>query len=325
MAPKRKTPLIRSEAFGGKDSLTWSDLEALRVADRSEAADKLISNWSGGLVGMTFFHLSNDARKVTDVEFGLFGLLFEDSQKVIGTNKFFPGSNAKLCLQDLDMSIFKFQNSLTSNLVDSSEFAHSFKANLQGPDLTEEEAAEKGLGGFSLRVHLLPTLENYAKLELVCFPLPVEALLDQHPEAADARFPGLQLTVVCQVVIEPGQADFLDDRSWGQPTLPAIIKSAPFTEQSALPPTSLLRHAFGSLFCSATKPTLKQSQKFLLEHWALVQSEGKEALRTLQLDVAWPPPEAVAPQQGRYNPLSVFVSWLLFGVVLEGVCLSPYD
>ena len=315
MAPKKHPPpLIRSEAFIGTDDLTWNDLEALRVGNRNEAADKLISNWSGGLVGMTFFILSNDSRKVSDVEFGLVGQLYEDAPKAISTNKFFPGSNAKLVLQDLDMAVFKFRNSLSSNIVDCSELNYSYKQHLQGPDLTPDAARDLGLGGFSLRAHILPTLENYAKVELVCFPLPAEALLDQHPLAKDPRFPGIQLTAVGQIIIEPGQGDIIGERSWGQPTLPAMIRATPFTSNSPLPPSSLLRQAFGALFCSASKPTLKQNCKFLLEQWALIQTEGVEALKTLPLDVAWPPPQAAFPQQGRHNfysPSFLLVIWFV--------------
>ena len=302
MAPKKKAPpLIHSEAFDGADDLTSDDLESLRVSDKRDAADKLIANWTGGPVGMTVFHLSNDSRKVADVEFALFGTLYEDAPKIIATNKLFTGSGAKLVLTDLNLEIFKFENSLTSQIVDCSALNFSFKQAPQGPDLTEDEIRDKGLGAFSIRAHILPTLENYVKVELICFPLPAEALAELHPLSKDPRFPGIQLTAVGQVCVEPSQGDVLGDRSWGMPTLPAFLCPSSFTKNSPLPPTSLLRHAFGALMRSATKPTMKQNAKSLMDLWGAVKSSGVEALKSLPLDVAWPPPAPAAAAQGRYN------------------------
>ena len=64
MPPKRKQLMIRSDAFAGRDNLTWEDFEALRVTDKRDAADKLVDSWTGGVVGLTLFHLNNDRRKV---------------------------------------------------------------------------------------------------------------------------------------------------------------------------------------------------------------------------------------------------------------------
>ena len=149
--PKRKPLFIRSDAFAGCDELTWQDLEALRVTSARDAADKLVESWTGGVVGLTMFHLNNDRRKVDNVEFLLLGTLFDDNAKLVATNKVFPESNAKLVLSDLNCEIFKFNNSLTSNLVDSSELNVCFKGSATGPELSEAELAERKLGPLSLR------------------------------------------------------------------------------------------------------------------------------------------------------------------------------
>ena len=64
---KRKQLVIRSDAFSGRDALVWEDLEALRVTSARDAADKLVESWTGGIIGLTMFHLNTDRRKVDNV------------------------------------------------------------------------------------------------------------------------------------------------------------------------------------------------------------------------------------------------------------------
>ena len=93
---KMAPPFIHSKAFIRTNHLTKDNLECMRVKNKKEAVDKLIANWTVGPVVMTFFHLSQDSRRVSKVEFVLFGNLLKDLPKIIATNKLFLGSGAKL-------------------------------------------------------------------------------------------------------------------------------------------------------------------------------------------------------------------------------------
>ena len=309
---KRKTLYIRSEAFAGRDDLGWQDLEALRVTNVRDAADKLVDNWSGGVIGVPIFELNNDRRKVDNVSFKLFGTLFDDNAKVVASNKAFPNSNAKLTLSDLNCELFVFENSLTSNLVDSSVLNASFRASTGGPILTETELTERGIGPFSIRAHVYPTTATSVRLDIAIFPLPAAELKASFPLATDARFPALQLCTVGDIRVCPDQEDILGERSWGQPLLMAILSDSPFTESSALPPSSLLRKAFSSLMASGTRPTFKKDHKFLTELWTQVRNEGQNVLKTQPLELNWPPLNPIIPQQGRHNCFSSFFFALVF-------------
>ena len=316
MPPKRKQLMIRSDAFAGRDNLTWEDFEALRVTDKRDAADKLVDSWTGGVVGLTLFHLNNDRRKVENTEFLLLGTLFDDNVKVIATNKIFPNSNAKLVLSDLNCELFTFFNGLTSNLVDSSELNYCFKNSAAGPNLSEEEVKERKLGPFSLRAYLSPSTENHMKLDIAIYPLDVGTLQDTFSLAADPRFPGIQLCTIGEVRVCPGQEEILGDRSWGQPTVPAFLAATAFSASSPLPPTSLLRKAFASLMAAGVRPTFKRDFKFLKELWDKILKEGPGVLTAQPLDLCWPPPDPICAQTGRHSRF-LFLSFLPLNSVVD--------
>ena len=313
---KRKQLLIRSDAFTGTDGLNWEDMEALRVSSPKDAADKLVESWTGGVVGITMFHLNNDRRKVDNVSFLLLGTLFEDNPKVIATNKIFPNSNAKLVLSDLNCDLFSFSNSLSSKLVDSSALNYSFKASATGPNLNEEEMAARNLGPFSLRAYVYPTTENHMKLDIAIYPLDEASLRETFPMAEDPRLPGIQLCTIGEVRVCPNQEEVLGDRSWGQPTLPAFLSATPFSASSPLPPTSLLRKAFAALMAKALRPTFKKDAKFLKDLWDKVLKEGVSVLSSPPLDLAWPPPAELNAQTGRHSRFLGDNSQLSFSVFL---------
>ena len=299
MPPKKQTAVIQSRAFAGTDELDADDFEALRISDTKDAASKLVQEWSSGCIGMVCLKLSNDNRKVEASSLLLLGSLFEDQPRVISTEKFWPGSKAKLVLRELDCEIFSFTNSLVSNLVDSSQLDWAFKASNRGPDLSDAEAQEKNLTAFSIRCHITPLSETTAQAHLVLFPLALKDLETKYPLASDPRFPSLELCAPIVVNLAPPQREVIQDRSWGQPIMPALLKPAPFPEDGPFPPSSLLKKALAFLLMSAVKPDVKRSFNYLTPLWEKSLDEGRDALRTLSLDAQWPTPGAVCPPEGK--------------------------
>ena len=318
MPPRKQPATISSQAFNGSDELDWEDLEAVRVCDAKDAAAKLVQEWSGGCVGMVNLTLSSDARKVEDAGFFLLGSLFEAQPRVFSTEKFWPGSRAKLVLKEIDAELFKFSNSLVSALVDSSQLDWAFKTTNKGPDLSDAEAKDRNLGPFSLRCHIIPTTDSSAQAYLVLFPLSVKDLTETYPLATDPRFPSLELCGPVDISLAPLQREILDDRSWGQPLLPAIIRQDPFDENSAVPPTTLLKKSTALLLLSAVKADTKKSFNFLSPLWEKSVEQGRDALKLLQLPVQWPAPVAISPQQGRC-PLFICIFVFLFKVLFPSV------
>ena len=301
MPPKGPPPFIHSDAFEGIDSLEWEEYEALRVIDPKDAAANLVQEWTSGCVGMVALELSNDCRKVENAAFLLLGSFFEDQPRVVSTDKFWPGSKAKLVMKELDGALFSFENALVSNLVDCSQLPFSFKLSVSGKALNSTEAKEKGLGPFSLRCHIQPTSESSALASLILFPLDAKSLQERYPLARDPRFPGLEFGSGLNINLAPRQEEILEDKSWGQPLLPAFLSPTPFSEDSPLPQDSMVKKAVVALLRSASKPDVKRSWNYLAPLWEKSLEEGESSLKTIPGDLQWPALDSMFPQQGR-NP-----------------------
>ena len=300
--PKHKQVIITSAAFEGTDELTWQDLENLRVADMQAAITSLIDDWDGSPKGLISVQLANDRRNIAGSAFNLMGSIFDDDPKVISTDKLFTGSKAKLYLNTLNFENFEFKDSLTSALVDSSELDFEFRhPGKNGKELTSEEATEKGLSGFSCRIHVFPTQEDYVNVALIAFPRPAAKLLEENPAANNSSFPGIELCVIGQVELIPCQSIFLGEKSWGQPFVPIILSDEPFTASSERPSTETLRATTTALLRTGSKPTTSPNWEYLKEKWASILASGEDSLQPRTPPFIWPAARSLDPQQGKHR------------------------
>ena len=299
---KRKGPkLICSTAFAGNDELDWDDLEALRESDITNAVSKVLGNWNGALIGLISLQLGNDPCTISEACFHLLGSMFNEEAKIIATDKLFPGSGVKMHLKNLDFELFKFTNSLTSSLVDSSELDVSYKfPGKNGKELTADEERNKGIFGFSLRVHAYPTQEDAVNVVLLAFPKPATILLAENPAASSPKFPGIELCKVGLVELKPDQASLLGDRSWGLPLLPLFLTENEFLANSPLPPTTAIRTVMSALLRSGVAPNCSPNWRYLEPRWSSIKENGIDALPPPTTPFVWPEPRPLDLQQGRH-------------------------
>ena len=113
--------IIQSNSFYGQKELSTEQLETLRFNSSTDALEQLIE-WNGGLIALIGLHLSNDNAKITSSELFLAGCFFENTTKVLAAQRFFADAPqaAKLVLHEIDASMFKFDDAMTSNYIDSS-------------------------------------------------------------------------------------------------------------------------------------------------------------------------------------------------------------
>ena len=313
----KETRLIRSEAFNGTELLDWEDLEMLREHDLASAVTKVLSSWDGKPVGVIALTLANDTRNIDKTSFNLLGTTFTDKPKVIALDKLFPGSGVKLHLSNLDFEAFKFANSLTSAFVDSTELETKLKLpGRNGKELSTVEAAERGVGPFTTRLHCYPIQENALNVYLMAFPLSAGDLNDLHPEASSPSFPGIELCKLGQVELGPLQSAILGQRSWGQPVLPLIIHPSPFDEETPIPSSGSLRSVLASILRSGSHPSQSPNWKYLKARWAAIAEAGEEALHPQHLPALWPEPRQLTGQLGKHHaqfaPVSLSPPPLLF-------------
>ena len=312
MPPRKQRPkatVISGQAFYGTEELTRENLEELRFSCLNEAVTGLVHDWNGRILGVICLNLAHDNSRIQSSSFSLVGKIFSnDSPKSYNSARFFLGTPMKFLCFELDLSIFRFPDSLTSDFVDYSSIKYQIKLTENSAPLSLEEEREKGIEGFCLRAFIHPTEDLWAKCTLSLYPLPLAKLLETYPLAVNEAFPGFTLWSN-KFRLAPSQTDVIANLDWGCPLLPAIISSTEFDECADIPPTRDLRAAMFSLLRKVSLPDNKQNTKFLLDAWARCAAEGESAMKSPTLKVIWPAPRApMSPLEGRKDPyfISIF-------------------
>ena len=331
--------IIQSNSFYGQKELSTEQLETLRFNSSTDALEQLIE-WNGGLIALIGLHLSNDNAKITSSELFLAGCFFENTTKVLAAQRFFADAPqaAKLVLHEIDASMFKFDDALTSNYIDSSALRFEFKDSLNGPSLSPQELSDRGFSGFCVRAHVYPVEELYVKAHLSLFPLSAGELQEQHPTSHLPGFPGFSVFHCC-FPLGPAQTDVFEQADWGQPLLPCLLSDEAFAEDDPAPSSRDLRAAVGTLLRSACSPNNKKSPTFLAAAWKKISEEGETAISPPALQLVWPPPRApMEHTQGRKKfsfryvrlyitnpppPLPSFLGFLLYLYPPPGCVSSP--
>ena len=303
---QRGRPHIGGSSFNGRDSLSWTDCNALQANSVEEGLEKLIPGWNGGMAAITVAEIENTDRRVLNVSIHTKGELYTQSPKSFKSDKFFSFSDHTLVIDTIDSHLFSFSQDLSSNIVDSSRIGFHVKRNADNHILSPEEKADIGFKGFSLKLILIPESELWCKFTLVLLPLSKSELLERFPYAQDPKFPGLKMDgghcMFC-----PGQNDVLPNLNWGVPFLPILLTSNPFRQEGPLPASSALRLGIAELLRKARKPEIKKDRETLLIRWREVEAIGANALTGERLpDKEWPAPSSgLRPTQGI--PIHLFL------------------
>lgn len=286
--------------FQQDSSLTLDMMKAWTIERRETAAEQLCPEWTGDEIGLVALNLNGDNRTVNNAQFLLQGTMFRNAVKVVNANQFwtFPGNTPhQLVLEPIDCSIFKFRDSLVSNLVDDSEIEFSLRPT-GGQPLMGTELDDVGFRGFSLRAFVWPTCPNWAKLVILLYPLGKEELSEAQPLHVHSAFPGLSLVSVTFPLGPPAR----EGNKIGLPFVPAILPGSPFEETPNFPPAKDLVAAVAALLRKTTYPEVKSNATYLRRRWGELLEGGNDpaALKSQALTLIWPlPTEPVSATQGR--------------------------
>ena len=303
-----KPIVISSADFEGSDNLDQDQLDKLLISNTVNAAQSLVSGWNKeDLLIVPCLSLNNSNSAVTNGTITLQGII---PKKSVSAARFFENvdKTVQLTFGPFNASLFTFEGSLSSALLDSSMFDYSLK-DKDGKDLGVPELEEFNFGGFSLRIYVNPIPPvGWAKVDISLFPLKKEELLLEHPLAADVRFPGISVAHPSgSHMLAPRSADLFPETRCGCPIAPALVA---ITSPSAAPfsiSTAALKEALSVLMRTNIKPDNKRNIKFLLPRWAEVLAKGAAGLLGCSPDHIWPPstsppPASTAPPAGTVHP-----------------------
>ena len=291
MPPKKKAKQagsIQSDEFEGSENLNQGDWLKLQVDSLNHSADKVVTNWNRGLVGVLGMSLTPDNCKPKNLNVFLQGDLLNGGRKLLLAKRFWPNADntVHLMLKDLDGALFPFKDNLTSTLVDSSRLSYAFVRG--NATLEQGETEEMGLGGFCLKVHLVPTQATWMAFTVSLFPDSLANLTEDHPLCKNPSFPGIRLTSG-ELPMHPRSSELFPERATGCPLIPAILPGSPIADAPIGITSSDTRAAVAALMRKAIKPDCKNIGPLLAKYQALLEN-GSSKLADGAPDPIWPLP-----------------------------------
>ena len=290
MPPKKKQrqAVIQSDEFDGEENLSAEEWANMTVTELAGNANKFVRPWNQGLVGLLGITLNVDNNKPMNLNIFLQGDLCGGSRKSLLAKRFWASADntIQLYIPSLESALFKFDNRLTSDLIDSSRFDHSFNRN--GATLTPEEMDEAGVGGFCLKVHLIPSQAKWISFTVSLFPGSLADLVDDHPLCRNPVFPGIRI-MSGELPLHPRADQLFPERATGCPIIPMVLPGSA-TETTPVNLSSRdVQAAVAALMRKALKPDSRNLQT-LLSKWQSLLSEGASLLADGSPDNLWPLP-----------------------------------
>ena len=275
---------IAGDGFQLDRNLTPDELEALVTNNNKiEIAAKLASDGlAEGTAGACMLvHLKQDNCRVDRISLHLVGTMTSDW---ISANRLWPkmtgsAGSFKVKITFATMSSFNFTGGLASDLLDLTEEHFLINHNNVPSTLGDLQAA--GGGTLSARTICVPTNGDFMKVCTVLFPLAVDDLLKDHPEAENPLFPGIR-SIDADVLFTPANSI-----NWGLPWYPLIIKGNP---ESSLDHVNCydLRSKLSAFLRSASKPKSSQNMDALALKWQAIAAEKDAAMTAAPPDKLWP-------------------------------------
>lgn len=311
MPPKNKKgpTVISGKEFDSGDELTLETVSSWRVDSHDRAAETLLNEWDGSIIGLLGVTLSGDNRAIHNSTFLLQGTLYH-TPKVVQANKFWKlpqNTEHEVIFSDIPCSLFKFTNSMVSNLVDSTDIEYSIRPVGKHP-MVGTELDDISFRGFALRAYIWPTHPNWAKITVLLYPLPKDKLLAAHPLSVHAAFPGI--TAFSHTF--PLGPPTLPGKKYGFPFTPAITPGASFGEFPNHPPAEEFIATTSALLRKTTYPEIKINHVHLQKRWEELSRPGSNpsSLKSQALTLVWPSPIVSVPvSQGRL--VALFYLFLL--------------
>ena len=306
MAGGKAAP-IKGPAFDSNTTLSKADCGMLAVHEQKQC-DHLTPNWLRKARCLISLHLRPDNVTIDHASAHLAGKLHSSPKTYQCKNFWSPEGEATLALviDPLDLTSFSFPpNCLSSNLLDSASIPHKFMDNdIQAP---QEVLSAAGISGFCLRATLYPSHPDWIKLALSLFPLPADALREEHQFAISPAFPGFQLDHGVSIHLGPSAAEIFPGRLTGSPIAPILVVVTPWARAIGHPPTVKMNNAIASFLRTAVRPVHVKSADTLSKAWAELKEKGENALKFKTPEHIWPEPQASsANSEGMTSSLFFF-------------------
>jgi hypothetical protein len=290
---KKGPSIIAGDQFSVDAALNLEVVKSWTVETLDRAGETLY-DWEGDIVGLVGTTLSGDNKSVHNSRFLLQGSLYRNKVKVVNANTYwtFPDrARHELVFEPLRGDLFVFRDTLVSNLVDSSEIEWSLRPQGKQP-LMGTELDDAGFKGFCLRAFLWPTAPNWAKLNILLYPLCKEELISSHPLSVHAAFPGI--SVVNETI--PLGPEAKKKERYGIPFITAVLPGANFVDFPFFPPAKEFVAATAGLMRKTTYPEVKSNETYLKRRWEELATNGDpSSLKSPALTLAWPAPTTSIP------------------------------
>ena len=285
--------IIAGDGFTGEAGLSLEDWKDLSVTTAVDAPRAILDNWEGKILGYCSVELNNDNTAILNAKFNLAGSLWDQRAPAISAHRFWQGleNGTTLHFPTVNSNVFVFNSgTLVSDLVGHQQIEHVWQRDNAPIQLSH---------GFCLRAFVAPTEELWASLWVILYPLAKEELLTAHPQAADPRFPGLEVTCV-HFRLGIVASTFLNGASWGSPLLPVVIPGASWDTHNVPPAAASLKKAIADTLRTAARPEIKKNHSTLAPRWNEINEAGPTSLKALPPYEIWPEASAPPPQRGSF-------------------------
>ena len=300
---------MKDPVFDGTEEISVRDLKTVAVQSFREAPKKVFRNWDG-ITPLVFcgLTLSNDnayIEKSTPVVLGKLPLQTISAQSLWNLKQEFD-----VKFEDLDLSAFTFNNSMTSDLIDYKQIRYSVTNRNQNL-IPEEELTKQGFLGFCIRLYLQPIEVKIIKIIVIIYPMSINELKKTHPLFDNHAFPGILLQQT-KATLGPSTNDLLYT-NFGSPVLPIVKLSNSLAYHDRIPSSRQICVALSVLFRSVTIPESKTDLKLLLNRWSEIKENGETSLRKLVPGTLWPD---IVPSLGK-TFFYTFLDLWIFGQIVN--------
>ena len=297
MPPKKPIPIIEHDAFSQTGEFSDSDFKTLLVANFEDAA-QLHEGWTDEPLVLIGMELAQDLLHVENAKALLFGRLFKSEPKTVAAKKLWNSNAMQLKISDLDLSTFRFKDSMTSEWLDHSMVSHKFVDKNDGAEIPDDVLADLGCKGFSMKATLIPMSPEKAEVLLVAYPLPAADMAAEYACSNDHRYPGI-LVAREQVILGLKSASVTDSEV-PTPICPVFTaQTATVDDDSAFPPTSEIVAKMAALLRNVCIPETKIDHAAVWRRWAEIKANGENNLKTTPPPILWPECAIPDPDTGE--------------------------
>lgn len=293
---KKGQQIIKDDNFKTVKSLTVNEAKRLTISEESECTS-LVENWDQiSPLFVPVLELSNDNQRVKNATVVLKGKVYAEAKCVQGAKLWDMEENIQLKISEIDLTLFKFNGTLQSEILDHTLVDYSFHKK-KGEEIEPEIIQQMGFEGFSLRAFIVPTSGAISNLIISIYPFPVESVEEIYPHAKNPKFPCIGAS---EMDIDMGiKASTILDNPVGTPILPGIIPGSPLSKVPNIPNTTEIISRLSSLMRTALLPEVRSSRSALFNWYDSIEEKGPENLKSGALENVWPEPEPVVNNSGR--------------------------